>query len=172
MAQCHTALELCTNLESFSWTGGGFVSNIDSDLVSYVDTIINGGFPLRDLVVRASPGLSAEGWNKLKKLTSLRSLGISCLIGEHDALAEWCRGLSATLTRLDLVVGSLSDTSRYMECEFGFFLPCEPEEIIVERRYFPSTAAPIPKFSWYEGSCIGLDKRHASGPSRPHRARC
>lgn len=116
MAQCYTALQLCTNLESLSWTGGGFVSKSDSDLVSYINTIIDGGFPLRHLVVRASPGLSAAGWNQLKRLTSLKSLGIWCLIGDHESLAAWCQGLTDTLTRLELVVGSLSD--KLMTCGY------------------------------------------------------
>ena len=122
MAQCYSALQLCTNLRSLSWTGGGFISNIDSDLVGYVDTIINGGFPLQELVVRTSPGLSAAGWAQLKRLTSLKSLGLWCLVGDHEALKAWCESLSNTLIRLELVIGSLSD--RYMECECNHPAAC------------------------------------------------
>ncbi|KAI0087091.1 hypothetical protein BDY19DRAFT_300212 [Irpex rosettiformis] len=78
------AFRLCTNLSSFSWTGGGFLSDDDFDLLTYLDTILTNNVPLRDLVIRASPGLSLPVWNRLKKLTNLKSLGLWCLEAEHE----------------------------------------------------------------------------------------
>ena len=109
------SFRLCTSLSSFSWTGGGFLSTDDSSLLAYLDIILAHNFPLRELVVRASPRLSLPVWNRLKKLTNLKSLGFWCLEAEHEALVEWLRGLGGTLERLELVISPLSD--RYMQCK-------------------------------------------------------
>jgi hypothetical protein len=108
------ALSLCTNLRSFSWTGGGFLSNDDSSLVAHLDIILARHLPLHTLVLRASPGLSPAAWTRLGKLTSLCSLGLWCLDADHTALLEWLAALGETLTRLELVISPLSD--QYMHC--------------------------------------------------------
>ncbi|KAI0688475.1 hypothetical protein BC835DRAFT_311047 [Cytidiella melzeri] len=113
MPSSHAAFRLCKNLQSFSWTGGGFLSEDDSGLVAYLDAIVAQDFPVRSLVIRASPGLSLAVWNRLKTLTSLTSLGLWCLEADHIALQEWLGGLGKTLTRLELVISPLSD--HYMQ---------------------------------------------------------
>lgn len=110
------ALRLCTNLRSFTWTGGGFLSTSTSSLPSYLDIILSNSFPLRELTIRAaSPGLSPDVWSRLKRVTGLKVLGLWCLEIEHEALVEWLKRLGTTLERLELVISPLSD--RYMECK-------------------------------------------------------
>ncbi|KAI0343546.1 hypothetical protein BDW22DRAFT_1183451 [Trametopsis cervina] len=110
---------LCTNLRSYSWAGGGFLSEDDSGLVASLETIISRGFPVDQLLIRASPGLGAAVWNQLRRLTTLRSLGLWCLEADHEALYDWLRGLGGTLTRLELVTSPLSD--HYLE-----YISCLP----------------------------------------------
>lgn len=101
------AFKACTNLRSFSWTGGGFLSANNVDVLAYLDIIIQQNFRLRNLVIRSSPGLSAEVWERLVKIKSLESLSIWSLELDPSVLEKWFNELKGTLTSLRLGINSL-----------------------------------------------------------------
>jgi hypothetical protein len=108
-----TALQLCSNLQSFTWTddhADRMTRQPHTDPIPYdvadqsLRRIIQvlRGLPIRELTIRTYSGLSEEAWTEMKKLTGLTTLALWCQEGQPRVLQGWSESLADTLTHLSL----------------------------------------------------------------------
>ncbi|GBE80846.1 hypothetical protein BKA93DRAFT_779846 [Sparassis latifolia] len=97
---CREALNLCTNLVSFSWSDDSAGVKYDKVLLDYLDVLK--GLNVQELTIHTYLGFSEEVWSKLKEFTNLRKVALWCMEGPPRIMQGWSEKLGSSLTTLEL----------------------------------------------------------------------
>lgn len=124
-----TALALCRNLRSMTWTDDE--PEGDTTLLQFLTVLHT--LPLRELTVKTHSDLGEEVWSQLIKLTGLQKIAIWCMEGPPRVLQGWSELLGSTLTQLELGVSA-------------FLYPCTECTC-------PDASPPLPTLLFHFSSC-------------------
>ena len=113
LQECLTALHLCVNLRSFSWTDSSMLGENDAAFVAHLDVLQQ--LSIVDLTVKISAGISPVVWTKLIQMKKLRAFSLSSSqCTTLDGLSSWAERSSRTMASLEFSV--ISEIDRYPKC--------------------------------------------------------
>ncbi|KIP09002.1 hypothetical protein PHLGIDRAFT_116720, partial [Phlebiopsis gigantea 11061_1 CR5-6] len=102
-----SALRLCVNLRSFSWTDSSTFSENDAAFLTHLDVLQQ--LHITELSVKVSAGISPVVWQRLMQMRGLRSFSLSSSQCVLDDISTWAAAASSTMTHLELSVASEAD---------------------------------------------------------------